>query len=109
MLKKSLLSLAIAAGLGLAGCSGTDSTGSVGPNGGNPDQVGVDQDAFDLIENPGTYPLFDPADVEDDGQNTVPVPSDFLYSGTTDGTYVITGETDNASQFIDPNYWDYWI
>jgi len=34
MLKKSLLSLAIAAGMGLAGCSGTDSTGSTGPNGG---------------------------------------------------------------------------
>ena len=96
MLKKSLLSLAIAAGLGLAGCSGTDSTGSIGENGGNPDQRGVDQDLLDLIENPGTYALFDP------GNAVLPIPSDFLYSGTTDGTYEISGETDDASQFIDP-------
>jgi hypothetical protein len=96
MLKKSLLSLAIAAGMGLAGCSGTDGTGDVGPNGGNPNQGGVDQATLDLIQDPGTYPLYDPA------SSVVPVPSDLQFSGTTDGTLVYSGETDNAFQFIDP-------
>lgn len=96
MLKKSLLSLAIAAGLGLAGCSGTDSTGSVDSNGGNPDQRGADQGSLDLINNPGTYPLYDPA------ASVLPIPSDLQYSGTTDGTIVFSGETDNSFQFIDP-------
>ncbi|GLQ31281.1 hypothetical protein [Litoribrevibacter albus] len=97
MLKKSLLSLAIAAGLGLAGCSGTDSTGSVDSNGGNPDQRGADQGSLDLVNNPGTYPLYDP------GASVVPVPSDLQYSGTTDGTIVFSGETSNSFKFIDPD------
>jgi len=96
MLKKSLLSLAVAAGLGLAGCSGTDSTGSVDANGGNPNQRGADQGSLDLVANPGTYPLYNPA------ASVLPIPSDAQYSGTVDGTIVFSGESDNNFQFIDP-------
>ncbi|GAA3939324.1 hypothetical protein [Litoribacillus peritrichatus] len=72
MLKKSLLSLAIAAGLGLAGCSGTDSTGSTGPNGG---VIPVGGDG-------NTKVIYSPE------QGLLPLQSDLLFAaaGDTDGT-----------------------
>jgi len=73
MLKKSLLSLAIAAGMGLAGCSGTDSTGTTGPNGGVVPVVGGDGN---------TRVIYDPV------TGAIPLATDLLFADAsdTDGT-----------------------
>lgn len=72
MLKKSLLSLAIAAGMGLAGCSGTDNTGTTGPNGG---VIPVGGDG-------NTKVIYSPE------QRLLPLQSDLLFASAaaTDGT-----------------------
>ncbi|MFC3150649.1 hypothetical protein ACFOEK_06405 [Litoribrevibacter euphylliae] len=72
MLKKSLLSLSIAAGMGLAGCSGTDSTGTTGPNGG---VIPVGGDG-------NTKVIYSPE------QGLLPLQSDLLFvdAASTDGT-----------------------
>ncbi len=87
-MKKLLLSVAVASALGLTGCGGGDTVAE------------IKQDAID--NGQGQLPLsrisFDPANA------VVPVPNDLLFSGTTDGTLNMPGETVAAGTPI--NYYD---
>jgi len=87
-MKKLLLSVAIASALGLTGCGGGDTVAEV---------------KADVIKSgEAQLPLsridFDPANA------IVPVPNDLLFSGTTDGTLNMPGETVEAGAAI--NYFD---
>ena len=87
-MKKLLLSVAVASALGLTGCGGGDTVAEI---------------KQDVIDNgQGQLPLsrisFDPANA------VLPVPNDLLFSGTTDGTLNMPGETVAAGTPI--NYFD---
>lgn len=87
-MKKLLLSVAVASALGLTGCGGGDTVAEI---------------KQEVIESgQGQLPLsrisFDPANA------VLPVPNDLLFSGTTDGTLNMPGETVAAGTPI--NYFD---
>jgi len=87
-MKKLLLSVAIASALGLTGCGGGDTVAEV--------KAGV------IKNGEAQLPLsridYDPANA------VLPVPNDLLFSGTTDGTLNMPGETVEAGTAI--NYYD---
>lgn len=87
-MKKLLLSVAVASALGLTGCGGGDTVAE------------IKQEVIDSGQ--GQLPLsrisFDPANA------VLPVPNDLLFSGTTDGTLNMPGETVAAGTPI--NYFD---
>lgn len=87
-MKKLMLSVAVASALGLTACGGGDTVAEI---------------KEEVIDNGGQQlPLsridYDPANA------IVPVPNDLLFSGTTDGTLNMPGETVPAGAAI--NYYD---
>lgn len=87
-MKKLMLSVAVASALGLTGCGGGDTVAEIKQN-------TIDKGQQQL---PLSRISFDPANA------VVPVPNDLLFSGTTDGTLKMPGETVAAGQKI--NYFD---
>jgi Pla-1/cef family extracellular lipase len=87
-MKKLMLSVAIASALGLTGCGGGDTVA----------EVKADVIKSGQAQLPLSRISFDPANA------VVPVPNDLLFSGTTDGTLKMPGETVEAGTAI--NYYD---
>lgn len=76
MFKKTLISLAVASSVALTGCLGGNGTGK---------NAGVENTVTSNQYSGRSYPEFNPI------TSQVPVPDDLLYSGTTDGTFTVSG------------------
>jgi Pla-1/cef family extracellular lipase len=84
-MKRLILGIAIASALGLTGC-GEDSINE------------LVEKAEPLI--PVSHIAFDPGNI-DPAKRTLPLPNDLLFSGTTDGTLQMPGET--GADYVNPS------